>query len=158
MSDRAVASPSLSAVAIKFVVAWLAGFLATLVFHQGAALVAYFIGMGNLPYNMTPRAPLGVPAVFSLAFWGGVWAIAFLVIDPFLPRGLPFWLRATLFGAILPTLGTWMIVQPLRGQALFNGFRLDLLPRVMIYNGLWGLGSALFFNLIAPRLGGRAES
>ena len=116
MSNPAVASSPSSTLLGRFAAAWLAGFVATLVFHQGAALIAYGIGMApNFPYNMTPRPPWGVPAVFSLAFWGGVWAITFIIVDPYLPRSGPFWQRAAIFGAIFPTLGVWLIVQPLRG-------------------------------------------
>ena len=67
---------------------FVAGFLATLVFHQVviAALFAAKV-IPRAPWNMAPVPPLGVPAVLSLAFWGGVWGIAMMwLIDTYLRR------------------------------------------------------------------------
>ena len=54
--------------------AFAAGFLATLLFHQG--LVAILHAAGACPrkaYDLSPTKPLGIPFVLSLAFWGGLW-------------------------------------------------------------------------------------
>lgn len=51
--------------------AWLAGFLATLVFHQ--AVIGAFWLLGAVPappFPLEPVPPLGAPKVLSLAFWG----------------------------------------------------------------------------------------
>lgn len=49
--------------------AFVSGFIATLVFHQG--LIALFYALDIIPaspFNMAPTKPLGVPSVISLAF------------------------------------------------------------------------------------------
>jgi hypothetical protein len=57
--------------------AFFAGFLSTLVFHQGALTLFWLSGaFPRAPFDMSPVPPIGVPAVMSLAFWGGVWGIA----------------------------------------------------------------------------------
>ena len=57
--------------------AFIAGFLSTLVFHQGVLALFWLAGaLPRAPFDMTPAPPLGVPAVMSLAFWGGVWGVA----------------------------------------------------------------------------------
>lgn len=62
-----------------------------------------FIGVGGYcsvwPF-LHATQPLGVPAVISLAFWGGVWGILFELIHNRFPRGGGYWLTAFLFGAI----------------------------------------------------------
>lgn len=152
-------TPALSNLSLRILVAWAAGFLATLIFHQGAVWLANKAGLSPFgAFNMAARPPYGVPAVFALAFWGGVWGIVFVLIDPYLPRMGPFWLRALAFGAIYPMIGTWLIFQPMRGQTPFTGFRLDALPRMMTFNAAWGLGTALLYQWIAGRVGTRARA
>ena len=61
---------------MQYVLAFVAGFLSTLVFHQG--LLAIFRAAGatdETPYSLKPTAPLGVPAVLSFAAWGGAWGV-----------------------------------------------------------------------------------
>ena len=65
------------------------GALAVIVFHQGTVYVVYhqfpliqavtgaadaFRGQSH-GFNMRGIPPLGIPAVLSLAFWGGIWGI-----------------------------------------------------------------------------------
>jgi hypothetical protein len=52
---------------------FVAGFVSTLIFHQGVLTLLWLAGaFPRGPYNTDPTAPLGIPAVISLAFWGGV--------------------------------------------------------------------------------------
>jgi hypothetical protein len=52
--------------------AFIAGFVSTLVVHQGVLWLLYANGLSpRAPWNMTPVPPLNIPAVISLAFWGG---------------------------------------------------------------------------------------
>src|SRR5438128_12211959 len=62
---------------VTHVGAFIAGFLSTLVFHQGVLTLFWLSGaLPRAPYDMAPAPPLGVPAVISLALWGGVWGVA----------------------------------------------------------------------------------
>ena len=95
--------------------AWLAGFLATLVFHQ--AVIGAFWLLGAVPappFPLEPVPPLGAPKVLSLAFWGGVWGLsAWLLIRR--ATGAAYWARAVLFGAVGPTAVAMLVVFPLKG-------------------------------------------
>ncbi len=127
--------------------AFVAGFIATLVFHQGLFAVFHAAGMVPVPaYNMTPSVPLGVPAVLSLAFWGGVWGwpVAWLIRND---AGARYWLKAVAFGAIGPTAVAMLLVFPLKG------FPVDAKTVVgaLLLNGAWGLGVGLLMRLMAPR-------
>lgn len=127
--------------------AFISGFLATLIFHQGLFGVFYLIGMVPMaPFNMSPVAPFGVPSVLSLAFFGGLWGI---VLWALLGRsGKPvFWMGNVIVGAIAPTAVAMLVVFPIKGwevsaQTWTGGLML---------NGFWGLGVALFLILMGAK-------
>jgi len=143
----------MNSIAIKVAAAFVAGFLATLVFHQGLALAFYVTGLApNPPFNMAPRPPLGVPAVFSLAFWGGIWGLLLAALEPRFGTGARYWTAVALFGAVLPTLAIWVVVQPLRGAGVFSNVTLAGSLRLFALNAAWGVGTALFYRLAPPRI------
>ncbi|MCH8545082.1 MAG: hypothetical protein LAT61_16095 [Alcanivorax sp.] len=130
--------------------AFAAGFLATLLCHQTVIGLFYLAGMvPNPPFNMSPVPPLGVPQVISLAFWGGVWGLPLWWLIRAC-KGIHYWLRALVIGAIAPTAVAMLIVFPLKdmpvsAQTMIGG---------LIVNGAWGLGVALLMWLMrkpAPR-------
>ncbi|MCU0755518.1 MAG: hypothetical protein MUE46_10415 [Xanthomonadales bacterium] len=127
--------------------AWIAGFLATLLFHQTALwLLVQATGIQRAVWSMAPTAPLGVPQVISLAFWGGVWGIALL----FLLRGQRGGARyglAALYGALLPSIIALLVVFPLKGQGFEPAMSPQLWIAALLLNGAWGLGTALFLSL-----------
>jgi hypothetical protein len=85
--------------------------------------------------------------VLSLAFWGGVWGVAFAAIEHRLPRGPLYWLCAFAFGAVFPTLAAWFIVAPLKGLPLAGGWQLNRMITGLVINGAWGLGTAILLRL-----------
>src|SRR5450631_1270173 len=96
--------------------AFAAGFLSTLLFHQG--LMAVLHASGATPrkaYVMDPTAPFRIPQVISLAFWGGVWGILlWLLISRY--QGSPaYWVWALVAGALAPTAVALLVVFPLKG-------------------------------------------
>ena len=101
------------------------------------------------PQKASEIPPFGVPSVISLAFWGGVWGILFVLIERFLARSPGgYWVGATLFGAILPTLVLMFIVFPLKGRPLGGGFAWQLIVTLLVAHGLWGLGTAVFLGVL----------
>ena len=66
---------------MRWVGAFLAGFLSTLIFHQGLLALLHAAGASPRPaYVMTAAPPLGVPQVLSLAFWGVLWGIVGMIL------------------------------------------------------------------------------
>lgn len=130
-----------------------AGFVAVPVFHQGIWTLLYEIHfIGAAPFPLHATAPLGVPAIWSLAFWGGVWGLVFVLVEGLFPRRLPGYLTvATLFGAIFPSLAVWFVVFPLKGLPLGGGFHLTGIATALVVNAAWGLGAALFLRAAAGR-------
>jgi hypothetical protein len=140
---------------MDFLKAFIAGFLSTLVFHQGVLTLFYLAGaFSRVPYDLTAVPPLHIPAVISLAFWGGVWGAA---IWPLLKSaaGAAYWVRALVMGAIGPSAVALFIVLPLKGMPVAGGWDPKVVVGALILNGAWGLGLALLMRLMttarAPR-------
>lgn len=129
-----------------------AGFLATIIFHQLTLALLWRLGLAPFPpFSMAPTAPFGIPAVFSLAFWGGVWGILFALVDGTFPRHGGYWPAAFLFGAILPSLVALLVVLPLKGRPMGGGWHPALLVTAFLVNGAWGIGTGAILKVFAPR-------
>jgi hypothetical protein len=143
---------------MRILFGFIAGFLATVIFHQ---LVLALLGWAGIapfgPFSMEATQPLGVPAVISLAFWGGVWGILIELIHNRFPRGGGYWLTAFLFGAILPTLVALLVVLPLKGRPI-GGWQPALLITAFLINGVWGVGTAWFLKVLSGVRTGARES
>ena len=133
---------------MPYVRAFVAGFLSTLIFHQGVIYLFYAMGVfSRAPWNMDGVPPLGVPAVISLAFWGGVWGIPIWYLMRH-ATGTAYWVRALVFGAIGPSAVALFIVFPLKGMAFAGGWDPKLIVGALIVNGVWGLGLALLMRAL----------
>jgi hypothetical protein len=144
------ASITVSISVTRLALGFVAGFLATITFHQIGIWVLHAIGyIPFAPWNTAPRAPFGVPSVLSLSFWGGVWGILFVLIERWLAR-FPggYWIGATVFGAIVPTLVLMFVVFPLRGQPVGAGFAMNLVLTFLLVHALWGLGTAVILGVL----------
>ena len=134
------------------IVGFVAGFMSVLVFHQGVAALLHALSLApRAPYSLQPTQPLGVPALTSISFWGGVWGV---ILAASLARleGAKLVIAATIFGAILPTLVAWFIVAPLKGNPVAGGFAPAAMMIGPIVNGAWGLGTGLGLALFGrPR-------
>lgn len=134
------------------IVKWfIAGFIATLIFHQGLLGLLYLAGLSPYsPFNLAATAPLGVPQVLSLAFWGGVWAI---VLAPLLAKLVDsrWWLGWVVAGAIGPSALALFVVFPLKGMPMAGGWDPKLIVGALLLNGAWGLGCAVMLRLMRSR-------
>ena len=138
--------------ASRIVGGFVAGALSVLLFHQGLVWLLGQAGLITFPaYSMDATAPFGVPALLSLAFWGGLWGIAWAWLAARLRDsgrlGLAF-----LFGAILPTLVAAAIVVPLKGGDPKIFLQPMVLVGALIINGVWGLGTEVILRLGRGRL------
>jgi hypothetical protein len=125
----------------------LAGFLsgaaAVLVFHQAVVAIFKLLELtSRQAYSLQPTSPWGVPELWSLAFWGGVWGVLLAVALRRL-ESARLLIAATIFGAVLPALVAWFIVAPLKGQPLGGGFAGSAVALALVANGLWGLGTGI---------------
>ena len=125
----------------QLVLTFLAGALSTLAFHQGVLAVMFAAGLtARVPYDLSPTRPFHVPAIVSLCFWGGAWAAAirWAVERAFGSSGSLRWFAVA--GTVLPSLVTWFVVMPLKGEPVAGGWQLDSMGGVLLVNVAWSLG------------------
>ncbi|MDZ7955838.1 hypothetical protein [Nostoc sp. DedQUE09] len=131
----------------RFVLAFVAGFVAVLVFHQGLLALLHAINFApRALYQTTPTPPFGIPQFLSGAFWGGIWGLIWATITLRWQINKSYWLTALLFGAVAPTLVAWFVVAPLKGLPIAGGWKLPAMITALLVNGAWGLGTALLFS------------
>lgn len=136
----------------KLLFGFVAGFLAVLLFHQPVLALLSEIGLAQAHvYSFTATAPLGVPQVISLSFWGGVWGVLFAALESRFPRGPAYWIAAFAFGALLPTLVAWFVVAPLKDLPVAGGWEMNRMATGLLINGAWGFGTALLLRLMPRR-------
>lgn len=129
--------------------AFAAGFLSTLIFHQGTLAILHAIGATpRAPYSMDPTRPFHVPVVISLAFWGGVWGVLLWLIIERHQGSSAFWTLALVIGAIAPSLVALFVVYPLKGQPVAGGWKSAVIIGALLLNGAWGIGVACFMRLL----------
>lgn len=96
---------------------------------------------------MMPVPPLYVPAVISLAFWGGLWGIVLWALIG-ASHGGAYWLKALVIGALGPSLVAWFVVMPIKGMGLAGRWDPKIIVGALLLNGAWGLGVALLMRLL----------
>ena len=145
----------------RTIAGFIAGVLATLIFHQGAYFIMKQFGMPlpGQPWNMAPAAQAyGLPSLVNLMFWSGLWGILFAVLYDRIPGGQG-WLKGVVFGCVFPMLlGSWLIVALLKGQPILAGLLTDgnvmRLRNGFLLNGLaFGVGLGLLYPWLAGMLG-----
>ncbi len=129
--------------------AFIAGFVSTLVFHQGVLWLLYARGFSpRAPWNMTPVPPLHAPAVISLAFWGGLWGIVLWALIG-ASSGSAYWIKAVVIGALGPSLVAWFVVMPIKGLGAAGGWDPKIIVSALLLNGAWGIGTALLIRMLS---------
>ncbi|MEO6173268.1 MAG: hypothetical protein ABIP02_09135 [Arenimonas sp.] len=130
---------------------FIAGFISTLVFHQGLFHLLYLAGKVPKPaWNMAAVPPLQVPAVISLAFWGGVWGIALWAMIK-KQSNVRQWLLAVVLGALLPSIVALLLVFPMKGGEFAAGWDPKMWIGAFLLNGAWGLGVLLFMKIFGKK-------
>ncbi|HEY9614228.1 hypothetical protein [Allocoleopsis sp.] len=136
----------------RFILAFIAGFLAVVIFHQGMLALLHGVNLTpRSPFPTAPTQPFGIPQIWSSAFWGGVWGLVFVTIAPRFRQDKSYWISALLFGAIAPTLVAWFLVAPLKNQPIAGGFQPAAMLTGLLVNGAWGIGTALLLSLFSKR-------
>jgi hypothetical protein len=131
----------------QFLLAFVAGFIAVLIFHQGVLALLYTVSFTTFaPFPTTPTQPFGIPQFLSFAFWGGIWGLVWAATTLRWQAGKNYWLVALLFGSLALTSVALFIVAPLKGQAIAGGWQSTVMVTGLLVNGAWGVGTALLFR------------
>lgn len=135
---------------------FLAGGFSHLIFQDGFLAILHLAHLEPaLPWSLKPVPPLGVPLSLNLAFWAGLWGLAYAALEPRLTARLGWWLGGLVYG-IPPLAVFWFVVLPLKGLGLGGGFN----PLYIALHLIYGIGTAILFRsaLAATRRPGRASS
>ncbi len=125
------------------IVGVVSGAIAVLLFHQPVVEIFRLLGLTTVPvYSTAPTLPWGVPQLWSLVFWGGVWG-ALLAAALARREGARLVLAAILFGAIAPTLVAWFVVAPLKSQLVAAGLVPVAMLLGLLANAAWGFGTGV---------------
>jgi hypothetical protein len=129
------------------ILGFVAGALATVVFHQSAWFAlnqAGAIPADRPAWPLDPIPPWGVPSLVSKAFWGGLWGAGLALLLARI-EGSAYWLAWIVVGAAAPSLVAMYVVPMIKGLPIG-----DFWPRAGVaamVNGAWGLGTGLFLCL-----------
>jgi hypothetical protein len=128
-------------------VAFAAGFVSVLIFHQGMWALFRAAGLGPGPaWNFKPIPPLGVPGVISSAFWGGLWGIVLLYLLPLAAPSMGYWAAAIVLGALMTSAVALFVVAPLKGRPFAAGWDPKAWAFALSVNAAWGFGFALLLR------------
>lgn len=133
-----------------------AGAVSVLVFHQGAWALLHAFGVMPPPFPTAPAPPFGVPRIYDLCFWGGMYGLVFGLLLPVLPlRGV--WVQGIVLG-LVAELGAMFLVPAIKGLPMAFGGSVPIILVSTVINATWGLGVGLFIPLVLPRGFGRLHS
>ena len=107
----------------------------------------YIPANANPLWSMTPAVPpFGVPRVVNLAFWGGLWGLAFALLFRGL-SGAAFWL-AWFFAGAIAVAATAIFIVPTIKSIPIRALTPESLAVSGFLNGMFGLGAALWLTLL----------
>lgn len=131
------------------IIAFIAGFLATVLFHQGFLELLFQLHIiAKKPFSMVPTVPFGVPSFISLSFFGGLWGIAGVLIFRKYIEQKKFWLLFTLFGGVFPPLVAVLVVFPAKHMEVSSMLSPGFILLMFLVNAIWGLGSAFITKIL----------
>ena len=128
--------------------AFLAGFLAVPIFHQGMlyALIQAGLPLPLQPWSMAPTEPFGVPQVLSASFFGGLWGVLVAHLLRYFAEGVVHWFVAAVFSGVALTAVAIFVVMPLKGMSVAS--MNPMAPIIgFVLNAAWGFGTAAILRM-----------
>jgi hypothetical protein len=133
--------------------AFIAGALAVIVFHQGMVFLLYLMKQTpNFPWNMGGAVgPLKVPVLVNQMFWGGLWGIGFALFGSLIPIAHNA-LRGAVYGLIGPFfLGNAVLVPFFKGGPYLWGGNSQRIILGSLIGAAFGVGLALILRAMTKR-------
>ena len=120
---------------------FIGGFLAVLTFQQAMVGLLHATDViGGAPFSLAPVPPFRVPQLLDLCFWGGVWGLAFALVVQWVPGSAL--IQGILLG-IAAVLAAHLLIVPLKGGSISQGWEFHGLAVSLAINCFWGIGVAL---------------
>jgi hypothetical protein len=130
----------------RLLLGFFAGVLSHLIFQGALGGILHAANLiPALPWSLMPVPPLGVPKSLSLAFWAGLWGIAYALLERQLTARLSWWLGGLVFG-LAPLAVYWFVVLPVKGAGMGGGFHLAMVPIEVAFHLVFGIGVAIIFR------------
>ena len=127
---------------------FIAGFVATITFHQLMLMLLNELGLTpRRAFVIAPIDPFGVPTILSTAFWGGLWGVVLTFVIQEKYSAARYWFSALLFGTFAPTLVNWFVVSPLKNVPVAGGWRISTMATTVLVNAAWATGTTLLLRL-----------
>jgi hypothetical protein len=142
---------------VRAAAGFIAGFLSVLVVIS--AVIEILHAAGIIPFagwNFAPVPPFGVPRSLSFAFWGGVWGVVYMALEPRLTRHLAWWLGGVVFGVVLPLSVGLFLVPALQAMPIRPGLAPSMLVLMVFLHALFGLSVAILYRIGLLQLGRKA--
>jgi hypothetical protein len=136
----------MSTISTRLFLGFLAGSLSHLIFQDALLGTLYLAHLAPaLPWSLMPVPPFGVPASLNLAFWAGLWGLAYALLERRLTTLFGWWPGGLAFG-IAPLAVYWFVVLPLKGVGVGGGFHLAMVPLHVALHAIFGIGTAIIFR------------
>jgi hypothetical protein len=136
----------------RAILGFVAAAISVLTFHQAMWEALHVLALPGLampaPYPTDPIAPLGIPRILNLCFWGGLYGIAFGLVLPRLTA--PIWMWGFGMGVIAALVGL-LLVPAIKGHPVGAGWVPLSWVRSLLINGFWGLGTGIILSLMLRR-------
>ncbi|MFM0546200.1 hypothetical protein PQR29_15895 [Paraburkholderia strydomiana] len=130
----------------KLILPFVAGFLASLFFHESTLALLNAAGViDKSGFSTAPFLPLGLPEFIANAIWSAFWAVVMAWLLRVAPERRAPWLPAFVFGGIVLTAASVFVVDPLRG-IWPSGNMLPRLAMGFAANAMWGWGALVFMR------------
>ncbi len=130
----------------RLAIGFAAGSLSHLIFQGAYGSLLYAANLlPALPWSLMAVPPLGVPQSLSLAFWAGLWGVAYAIFEPQLTARFGRWVGGLILGATALTTH-WFVAQPLKGNGVGGGFHATTMAIELGFTVVFGLGIAVLFR------------
>jgi hypothetical protein len=140
----------MSTILARLVLGFFAGAFSHVIFQNLVIAILYPAKLFPAPpWNWASVPPFGVPQTLNLAFWAGLWGVAYALLEPWLTGRLG-WLAGGLVYGLAPLLGFWLIVLPIKGAGIGGGFDPAAVPVHIALHAAYGVGVAILFRLGLP--------
>ncbi|HEX3702881.1 MAG TPA: hypothetical protein VHU82_06105, partial [Vicinamibacterales bacterium] len=129
-----------------------------LVVQQPLVWILHGIGLtARHAFSTQPTAPMGVEAVWSRVFWGGVFGIALAWFGTRYELGA-HWLTATVVFIISVRTGLDWFVLPMFWGHAWAGLTADALVTPLILNAVWAFATAALLAVMTIGAGKAGQS
>lgn len=130
----------------------LAGFAAAAIavvsVHQALVFIFNRAGwISTKPWSIEPFGPFNAPTIVNSIFWGGLWGVAYAVIEQRLPGGAA-WTKGWIFGLGVALLSNFTLLPLIKGQPVFMGFDGRKILSVLVILSGFGVATALAFDVL----------